>query len=169
MRRLPVIALACHATTRSNNTLIQAPVRRHFHRGVSVCSLLFLLPLDFARGMPRFSSQAGGFLGAIETNRQSTFEPACVQEEDDDNHDDNDDDKEYGSSYPERMPYGDGQPRRRLRTRPRGEPLSPSPSRIAFCIFWYTSLSHTFFLSNTTAPKKLMSQNFCNSRYRRVH
>ena len=68
--------------------------------------------------MPRFDSEDGGFDGGIETNRQSAFERACPQDGDDDN---DNDDAEYGSAYPERRPYDENEPRRRLRTRRPGK------------------------------------------------
>ena len=80
--------------------------------------------------MPRFDSEDGGFLGGIETNRQTAFEPDCPRDGDDDNYNGDDDDAgntdnaEYGSAYPERRPYDDNQPRRRLRTRHPGKQFS---------------------------------------------
>ena len=74
--------------------------------------------------MPRFDSEDGGFLGGIETNRQSAFKRVCPRDGDDDNYNDDDDDAgnndyaEDGSAYPERRPYDENEPRRRLRTRP---------------------------------------------------
>ena len=69
--------------------------------------------------MPRFDAEDGGFLGGIETNRQSAFKPDCPR--DGDNDSGNNDNAAYGSAYPERRPYYENQPRRRPRTRRPGK------------------------------------------------